>query len=126
MANKNMKAQYNLQTDVVELDGYVCLDSSAAVVAATTKFPNASVAKTTTGVYTITLADPYPYIVGVSATYTCLTGSTGIRCEVSKVLTGTTTSVVVKTTNAAGAPVDVSVPCGFYVVIKCKNTSVAQ
>lgn len=126
MANVNMKLTYNLQSEVCELDGYVGLDTSAAVVAASTVFPNATVAKTTTGVYTITLANPFPKIVFVGAHWAANAAASGLRCEVGPVTVGATTSVVIRTTNAAGAATDTGVAGGFWVQIKVKNTSVVN
>lgn len=126
MATKNVKLQYNLQSEVVEFDGYVCLNSSAAIVTASTVFPNATVVKTTTGVYTITLADKFPSVVCVNANWAANATSSAIRCEVGPVITGGTTSVVVRTTDAAGAPADTSAAGGFWVCIKVKNTSISS
>lgn len=123
----------SLEKGVVQLDGYINLDSDASVVSET--IMGASVAKTTTGVYTITLEDSYPKLLHVGLTaFSIGTNAAGLL-KVVDVLDSSGNSVaatlvnvkkikVATCTSATGAPADVSVKCGMSVHIVLKNTSV--
>jgi len=123
----------SLEKGVVQLDGYVNLGSDASVTSET--IMGASVAVTTTGVYTITLEDSYPKLLSVSLTpFSIGTNAAGLM-KVVDVLDADGNSVaatlvnvkkikVATCTSSTGAPADVSVKCGFSVHIVLKNSTV--
>ena len=122
----------SLEKGVVQLDGYVDLGSDASVVSET--IMGASVAKTSTGVYTITLEDSYPKLLSVSCilfamgtvaadvkVVQCKTAA-GVDCGASL---ANVKSIVVATVDAAsGAPADVALKCGFSIHMVLKNSTV--
>lgn len=121
----------SLERGVVQLDGYVQLASDASVTAE--GILGASVAKTTTGIYTITLEDPYPALLHVGLTFHCPATNAAGLLKVVQVLNadgadcnGTLTNVksikVATCTSATGAAADVSVACGFTVHLVLKNS----
>jgi hypothetical protein len=125
MANKEFKDVSTNQTGLVHLDGYIALDSSAAIVAGTSVLLDMTAVKTTTGVYTVTLSDPWLGIVSVQPTLTA--NATGIAklVEVGQVTTGATPTIVLRTVAVGtGAVADVTAACGIFLHVVCKNSSV--
>jgi hypothetical protein len=122
----------SLEKGLVMLDGYVSIAADASVVSET--ILGASVARTTTGTYTITLEDEYPKVLHVGLTPSsqgtnanqvwklnqCL-DKNGADCGASLV---NVKSIVVCSCASTGVPTDVSVICGFTVNIVLKNSTV--
>ena len=123
----------SLEKGIVQLDGYVNLGSDASVVSET--ILGASVAKTTTGIYTITLEDEFPKLLSCSLTaHSIGTNAAGLM-KVVDVLDADGNSVaatlvdvkkikVATCTSSTGAPADVAVKCGFSVHLVLKNSTV--
>ena len=123
----------SLEKGIVQLDGYVLLDASADVTSET--IMGASVAKTTTGIYTITLEDSYPKLLHVGLTFHCPATNAAGLVKVLQVINedgndcnGTLTNVkkikFATCTSSTGAAADVSVACGVTVHIVLKNSTV--
>ena len=124
MANREFKSLDTNQTGLVCLDGYVCLGSNAAVDATNSVLLDMAAVKTTTGIYTITLADPYISVVSVTASVASNASGLAKSVEVGAVTVGNPTTVVLRTVNTSGAAADVTAACGLFVHIVCKNSSV--
>jgi len=123
----------SLEKGVVQLDGYVNLAADASVTSET--ILGASVAKTTTGIYTITLEDSYPKLLSCTVTHFSIGTNAAGLMKVVDVLDKDGNSVaatlanvkkikVATCTSSTGAPADVSVKCGFSVHIVLKNSTV--
>ncbi len=123
----------SLEKGVVQLDGYIQLAADATVTSET--IMGASVAKTTTGIYTITLEDSYPKLLHVGLTFHCPATNAAGLLKVVQVLdvdgadcNGDLTNVksikVATCTSSTGAAADVSVACGMTVHIVLKNSTV--
>ncbi len=123
----------SLEKGIVQLDGYIQLAADATVTAET--IMGASVAKTTTGIYTITLEDVYPKLLHVGLTFHCPATNAAGLVKVVQVLDSSgadcngnlvnVKSIKVATcTSATGAAADVSVACGLTVHLVLKNSVV--
>lgn len=125
MANREFKSLDTNQTGVVCLDGYLSLGTNAAIVTATSNLKNMTAVKTTTGVYTLTLTDPWLSILSVTANMTCTATGLAKLVEVGTVAAGATPTIVLRTIAVGtGAAADVDKACGIYFHIVCKNSSV--
>jgi hypothetical protein len=120
----------SLERGIVQLDGYVQIHTDATVLADT--ILGASVAKTGTGEYTITLEDSYPKLLHVGLTPTSqgtnanqvwklkqAKDADGVDCGASLLNVKT---LIVSSCASNGAPTDVSVACGVTVHLVLKNS----
>lgn len=125
MANREFKSLDTNQTGMVCLDGYLSLAADASIVATTSNLKNMTAVKTTTGVYTLTLTDPWLAIVSVTANMTANAAGLASLVEVGAVAAGATPTIVLRTIAVGtGAAADVNAICGIYFHIVCKNSSV--
>lgn len=120
-------------------DGYLALNASGAVLQSRFALKGTTVAKTGTGLYTITLQDRYPSLLAVHLTGFSPTTNANGNWKVVSVLTpagspapaivgacgmGPVGSLVIASTTNAGVPADVAVACGVFVSLVLKNTTV--
>lgn len=120
-------------------DGYISLSAAGAVVASNFAIKGTTVAKTGTGLYTITLKDRYPSLLAVHVTGVSSVTNANGNWKVQSVLTpagvaapaivgacglGRVGSIVIASTTSAGVAADVAVVCGVFVSLVLKNTTV--
>ena len=122
----------SLERGVVSLDGYINLADDASVTSE--NILGASVAKATTGIYTITLEDSYPKLLSCSVTLWSL-GTAAIAVKVLDAFDAAGTTVgsgmanvksikIATVTPATGAAVDTTVDVGISVHMVFKNSTV--
>lgn len=122
MANRRFEQfKYSLIKKQTEIEGVISLSAAAAVVSS--DIPGAaSVAKTGTGEYTITLMDQYNACYGiytqVAETAQNLEGKPGAQ-DVAAAKT------VIVNTKVNGVNTDATATCKIYVKIVLRNSSVA-
>jgi hypothetical protein len=125
MANRYMdQFLYSFIKKPTVISGVISLSSAGAVVAASTSIPGAaSIAKTATGVYTITLRDKWCSLKAVHSniaeTAQDLDAKPG-ACDV------TSAKTIVINTKTAGVNTDASATCKIYVSIFLSNSSVVS
>lgn len=126
MANRLMQ-QFSSSLDhgVVTLHGYVAVGAAGAV-SAYKGLGVASVVKTATGVYTVTLSDAFPAMLGASAMVvydgTSAIGAVHMKQDPA-VDPGPAKSVVLNTLDFAGADVDPDDGARIYFQIVMRNSS---
>ena len=126
MANRLMQ-QFSAALDhgVVTLHGYVDVGAAGAV-SAFKGLSVAAVAKSATGVYALTLSDPYPAMLGASAMVvyngTSAVGAVHLKQDPA-VDPGPAKSVVLNTLDFAGADVDPDDGSRIYFQIVMRNSS---
>ena len=124
MANRQfIQSFFSFFRAPVMLAGHIDLASNAAV-STTTKIKGASVAKTTTGVYTITLEDKYSSLLSVNVTplFAATVADLGVEV-VSADVTSAKTIVLRTKTISTGAAVDVGAATVLYVNLVLGNSS---
>lgn len=121
MANRRFEQfKYSLIKKQTEIEGIVTLSAAGAVV--TQDIPGATIAKTGTGTYTITLQDKYSKLMGI---YSQL-GSTAQDLQaVPGAADVVSAKTVVINTKTAGVNTDPSATATLYVKIVLRNSSVA-
>lgn len=121
MANRHFNAPVqSLWHKPILVAGAISINSSAAVTGSTIK--GASVAKTGTGAYTITLEDKFSKLISISVQ--AAGSAAAIWGDVGAVdVTGARTIQVI-TSNASGAPTDVGAAVTLYVTAMLSNSSV--
>ena len=120
MADRTFNNVQALDKKVVWLHGVINLSAAAAVSSST--ILGASVAKTTTGTYTITLADKYPELLAVHAQFGAAT-AVDQACQIGAVDVASAGTIVIRTQVAATAT-DVSAAAQIYVSICLKNSTI--
>lgn len=119
MANRYFKNQiYSKSPRTVMLAGTISLSATGAVLSSTLDF--ASVAKTATGEYTITLQDKY---VQTKAIHLSHEGTATDRTKV-KADTQATNKLIVLNTLVANIVADVTVACVLHVSLLFKDSTV--
>lgn len=123
----------SLEKGVVQLDGYVNITAADASVLADT-IMGASVARTATGTYTITLEDQFPKLLAIALCPVSSGTNANQVLKVKQVLDGNgadatasltnVKSITVCTCDSSGVPTDVTVDCGFTVHLVLKNSTV--
>ena len=123
----------SLERGVVILDGYVQIQASDAGVVAET-IAGASVARTGTGLYTITLEDSYNRLLSISLTDVAQGTNANHDWKVKQVLNtagadaGATLlnvkSIVIASCASTGVPTDPVVDCGLTVHMVFRNSTV--
>lgn len=118
-------------SNVVYLDGYVCLATDGSVATNPTgllAFPLGTWVRTSTGKYTLTLADAWPSCLGVVLTpCNALTLTqidwTVVACNVTADAIGAQAAktIVVEFTTA-GSVADLPKQAGFFATVKLKNS----
>jgi hypothetical protein len=125
MANREFKSLSTNETGVVIESCFVSIDSDGYSVSATASVLHDMTAVfTTTGVYTVTLADPFISILGAHVSWMGASASSAKDVELGTITPGTTTSVVVRTVNTSGAPAAPGSGNGFFLTLFLKNSSV--
>lgn len=121
MANRYLRQflQSQRSSHVFE-SGTISLSSAAAVTASDFTSLVASVAKTATGEYTITLADKWVGLLCVNATLEG--GQAGTFAKVKSADPTSAKTVVINTSDATG-PADVSAAAKLHVSIQLKNST---
>lgn len=103
-----------------DADGYVAIAADASVIAATSKLPpGVTVAKTETGVYTLTFSKPFNLLV-CTPTFQS-TAAVALFAQNGLV---TTQTVAVRLVNGSGTATNPSAACGFAFHIRFKDSSV--
>jgi len=120
MANRNFSDVQALAKKQIALGGKISLNASAAVTGFS--FPGvASVAKTGTGLYTITLQDQYQDLLSLSA---IIGGNPLIHAGVGAVNVVSAKTIVIQTIDEAGLLADTAAACTVYVSLDLSNSSV--
>lgn len=120
MANRNFNSVQALSKKVVELGGIISIAADASVSGET--ILGASVAKTGTGQYTITLEDSYPELLACNLTLAAATAVNLVPQIVSADVVSAKT-IVFKLLAVATAT-DPSAVCKVHVSLKLKNSGV--
>lgn len=124
MANRLFQTPRALQKEVILIQGIINLSAAAAV--ASTVGTGFSVAKTTTGTYTITLADIYPALEAAEFTLFEAAGGALLVKGVSHSVAASPATVVVKTCNTSGTATDTAAAISIHFALRLKNTSLSQ
>jgi hypothetical protein len=120
MANRNFTDVQSLAKKQIALGGKISLSAAAAVSSFT--FPGvASVAKTGTGLYTITLQDQYQDLLSISA---IIGGNALIHAGVGAVDVVSAKTIVIQTIGEDGVLADTAAACVIYVSLDLSNSSV--
>lgn len=120
----------SLEKGVVFLDGALSLSAAGAVVS--NSMMGASIAKTGTGEYTVTLQDSYPKLLSISLTpVSAVTNVNGIwKLSATKDASGAVTNLinvrqlVLVCSPASGVPTDPAVVSGVTISLTLKNSVV--
>ncbi len=120
MANRSFSEVQGLARKQILLAGKISLSSVGAVdaVDAAGAF---TVAKTGTGLYTITLADTYQKALGVCPV---VAGNPLVHAGVGAVDVAGAKTVVIQTISEAGILADTGAACEVYVTLVLSNSSV--
>jgi hypothetical protein len=123
MANRRFEQfLYSLIKKKTELDGSISLSAAAAVSAS--DIPGvASVSKTATGEYTITLSDKYAACYGVHASLS--DNGEALWAKPGAVDVSSAKTVIIKTVDETGAEADATAAATIWVKIVLRNSSVA-
>jgi hypothetical protein len=111
---------YSLTKNLTGIHGVISINSSAAVTGSTIR--GASVAKTGTGLYTITLDDSYPALESAQFTLLAATAVDLVPQIVSADVVSAKTIVVRLNTGATAT--DPSAACQIHVALRLRNSSV--
>lgn len=109
---------YSFYKKPVMLGGKVSLSAAAAVTSSDLK--GMSIAKTGTGLYTITLEDKYSKLIGINAGIADSTQDLAVVFQSVNLSAKT----IVLVTKVAGTAADVSDACDLYLNIVLSNSSV--
>lgn len=121
MANRHFNAPVqSLWHKPILVAGSISLAADASVISSTIK--GASVAKTGTGAYTITLEDKFSALISISVQ--AGSSAAAIWGDVGAVDVNSAQTIVVITSNASGAPTDVGATITLYVTAMLSNSSV--
>lgn len=120
MANRNFDVMQALEKGVKVIAGSISIGSNAAVSSET--IMGASVAKTGTGAYTITLEDAYPALLSCNLTVMAATAVDLVPQIVSADVVSAKTIVFKLLTGATAT--DPSAACKVQVMIVLKNSTV--
>jgi hypothetical protein len=121
MANRHFNAPVqSLWHKPILVAGKITLSAAAAVTGSTIK--GASVAKTGTGAYTITLDDKFSELISISVQ--AAESSAAIWGDVGAVDVSGAKTIVIITSNASGAATDVGATVTLYVTAMLSNSSV--
>jgi hypothetical protein len=125
MANREFKSLTTNETGMVIQSCFVSIDTDGYTVSSTDSvLHDCAAAFTSTGVYTITLNDPFISVLGAHATWMGASASSAKDVELGTVTPGATTSVIVRTVNTSGAVANPGSGNGFYLTLFLKNSSV--
>jgi hypothetical protein len=120
MANRNFSDVQGLAKKQILLAGKIALSAAAAVTSFS--IPGvASVAKTGTGLYTITLQDTYQDLLGICPV---IGGNPLVHAGVGAVDVASAKTIVVQTISEAGVLADVAAASTIYVTLVLSNSSV--
>lgn len=108
-----------LDPEIATFDGYVRVSTSGTIVSQSVT--GCTVARSNTGLYTLTFADLYPAMKSCVITPVCAT-ATDIKAQVVTAFPSTTGVVTIRFVAVATAS-DLPTDGGFYVHVAMKNSS---
>lgn len=120
MANRSFSEVQGLARKQIVLAGSVSLSALAAV--SSQDFIGGTIAKTGTGEYTLTLADSYQKLLGISVQKA--ENSEDIFGSVGAVDVVSAKTIKVLTVDATGAAADVTATAKLYITLVLSNSSV--
>lgn len=127
MANRYYKDPQTPNQALILSPGVFSLSAAAAVIAGTNVGLGWSVAKTGTGLYTVTFQDNFFACLGITTTIET-TGTNAIWTRVNSFTLGSSTAgatVVIGTVNGSGAPTDTAAVAKIHFHAFWRNSSVA-
>lgn len=112
----------SLSVMMADGDGYISLASDASIVTATSSFPpGVTVAKTGTGVYTLTFSCPFNKIFVTPTFQTTTAAGVALYAQNGSV---TATTAEIRLVNGSGAATNPAAACGITFHVRMKVSTV--